>query len=96
MVTLEEAVDIGREELERMDFRGLKKGLDIDADEENTRWRKYVTSTPSVRKSIKGTDPASRGYYAIYFGPKELQLGGDAWVLVDRKSGKVLHVLFGR
>jgi len=96
MITIDEAIRIGKEELKRYNYSGLKKDLNIEVDEDNSRWIKYIEHTPSMKKSLKGIDPNSKDYYAVYFGPKELQLGGDAWVLVNRKSGTVIHLFFGR
>ncbi len=32
----------------------------------------------------------------VYFQPRELVLGGDLWVIVDRRDGKIIEVVFGQ
>jgi len=95
-LTLEEAISKSKIELK-------KRGYDIDnfhviADEKNTKWKEYIETFPSVMesKNVKEMNLKEKSYWAIYFEPTELILGGDVWVFVNINDGSIISILFGK
>lgn len=96
-VTLNEAKATAGEELAKLSYD--IESMEVTADEQNSKWEKYVSIEPSVLdgKTVKGMRLEDKDYWAIYFRPeKRSVLGGDAWVFVDKASGKVIGILRGR
>jgi hypothetical protein len=55
-------------------------------------WVKDLATTPEKEyPELSGKD-----YQSVYFGPKEMRLGGDLWVFIDRDSGKIIKFVRGK
>lgn len=69
------------------------QNMDVQMDKENSQWKKYSTIIPhpDLEPKLKGRD-----FIAVYYSSKTQTLGGDLWVFVDRKIGKVITVLRGK
>ena len=95
-VTLDEAIETAKQELDRVgyDVEDMKFG----GDEKNTEWRKHISVEPAVLDGeiVKSMHLTEKSYWAIRCSPKELMLGGGAWVFVDKQDGKLIGVLRGR
>ena len=94
-VTFDQAVEIGKTELEKRDYP--IEDMCMEADENNSAWQKFVAKDPSIlqRQIVKRLNLEEKKYWVIYYAPKEMQLGGDAWVFVNINNGEVIGVILG-
>jgi len=92
---MEQAIEIGKIELKKMGFD--TQNMNVIADEENTAWKEFVSSNPSIMesKNVREMKLSERNYWAIYYTPKERALGGDAWIFIDKKDLKVIGMVLG-
>ena len=96
-ITLQEAIEKGKEALKNAGFEHWNENLAVSADDNNTAWKEYY-SDPSIlgNKYIKSLNLKERKYWAIdYSRPpipgEELGLGGSGgFVFIDRSNGKVI------
>jgi len=94
-MSLEEAKEKAEAELKK---RGYPvEDMLVTADEKNTAWHEFVAKDPSIlqRENVKRMNLEGKSYWAIYYAPQKMMLGGDAWVFVDAKDGKILGVILG-
>lgn len=83
-----------------------RKGYDLSksdasvADEKDDFWcssimKQHLDDTPELAQRIKG-----KKYFVVYYKrrpePDKMILGGELYVLVDKKTGEVLAVLAGK
>ena len=61
-------------------------------NKETGKWGKELSATPEKRFP----ELIGRNYQAIYFGPEEMQKGGDLWIFVDKESGEIINCVFGK
>ncbi len=61
-------------------------------DEETSEWKPISSTTPEKEYP----ELIGRNYQAVYLGPKELILGGDLWVLIDKNTGEVITCIRGK
>ncbi|MBI5748480.1 MAG: hypothetical protein HZA00_05085 [Nitrospinae bacterium] len=94
-MNIKEAIEIGKRELKKLGFD--TEIMTVMADEENTAWKEFVSSNPSVMesKSVREMKLNKKNYWAIYYVPKEIALGGDAWVFIDIKDRSVIGMILG-
>ena len=99
LVGLSEAKLIGLNEIKRRGFELKEEDLEIEADNDNTRWKDYnkIVSNPNnLIMTLKYLD--GKEYWAIHYGrkidtsSKVLYLDGDYWVFIEKKTGKILFV----
>lgn len=94
-VTVEQAIEIGKLELKQ---RGYSiENMRVEADENNSSWQKSITrdSSKLQKPIVKRLNLEEKKYWAIYYAPKDSQLGGDAWVFIDINTGEVIGVILG-
>jgi len=94
-MTLDEAKEVGKRELKK---RGYPvEDMRVEADEKNTAWQEFIAKDPSIlqRQIVKRMNLEDKNYWVIYYAPKKIQLGGDAWVFVDKNEGKIIGVILG-
>lgn len=69
----------------------LKRSGVSTYNEETKTWEKDSPTTPEQEyPELKDKD-----YQSVYFGPKEMVLGGDVWVFIDRNTGEVIKYIRG-
>lgn len=97
ILNLSEAIEIGKKELKKIGYSYWNEELLVEADDKNTAWNDHIDSSPSVLDDgvIKQMHLKERQHWAIYYCPKRLVVGGDAFVFIDCSNGKVIGVLFG-
>ncbi len=61
-------------------------------NEKKEEWVYDAPSTPTK----KYPELEDRNYQAVYFAPKEMQLGGDLWIFIDKNTGEVISYVFGK
>lgn len=96
VITKEHAIEIADREAMRLGYD--TKVMNMEIDEQNTKWSTYILSTPSALEGARELKDAlkKRKYWAVYYGPKGLVLGGDIFIFIDRDTGEILGVLRGR
>lgn len=97
-ITLLKAIEIGKEELIKIDSPSWNKELSVEADDNNTAWDNHIKSSQSVleNENVKKMQLESKNYWAIYYVPKNYSgKGGDGFVFIDRSNGKVIGHLLG-
>lgn len=98
VMTLREAIAIGKKELKNRNYPFWNEGLLIEANNNNTTWNNHIKSSPSVLKNetVKKMKLGKNEYWAIYYCHKRGGKGGDAFVFIDRSTGKIMGVLLGK
>lgn len=94
-ISLEEAKGRARDELKR---RGYPvEEMKVTADEKNTAWQELVSREPSImeREIVKRLNLEEKYFWAVYYAPKKMMLGGDAWVFVEANNGEIIGVILG-
>jgi hypothetical protein len=100
-VALQKAIELGRDELRRSGYMNSIEQLDVQADDNNSFWKDFIRNQPSIMENdqIKNMKLDERAFWAIYFSPKRkrgtINVGGDAFVFIDRDTEKVIGVLLG-
>ena len=91
-----QAIEIANREAERLGYKTTTMNLELD--EHNTFWNKYISSGPSFwpnnpwyKEKLKNKE-----YWAVYYAPKIPQKGGDLWCFIDRTTGEVITHLKGK
>lgn len=94
-LTLAEAIEIGKKELKNRGY--LVEDMNVSADENNTLWQESITKDPSILQIqiVKNLNLGQKNYWAIYYTPKEIQPGGDAWIFVNTNDGEIIGVILG-
>ena len=102
-LTLQDAIEKGKETLKNCNYPFWNEELVISADDNNTVWEKQISiNTPSAfDEDIKRLHLKERRYWAIYYYPRRalgnnLWKGGDAMVFIDRSDGKVIWFFLGQ
>ncbi|MDO9399168.1 MAG: hypothetical protein Q7T79_00560 [bacterium] len=97
-INLEKAIEIGEKELERIGYDYVPEHMRVLADDKNTEWEEFVKIDPLILQNerIKKMNLKRKNYWALYYAPKKLSLGGDAWVFVDRDNGEILGNILGK
>lgn len=93
-ISLKEAISIAEKKAESLNY-DIKK-MKLMADENNNIWNNYSSSgfleaNPPIKDVLNGKD-----FWTIYFAPTEAVLGGDLFIFVDKKNGKVILALPGK
>ena len=89
----EKVIEIAKKAARDLGF-DLKK-MTMEADENNTKWKKEFPSLENAPGHI-GKKVKDKKYWAVYFepfppsDPNTVQLGGDLWVFIDANTGEVL------
>lgn len=99
MIKLPNAIEIGKKELKNIGYSFWDQELLAKADDNNSDWNNHIESSPSILENevIKKMDLANKEFWAVYFVPKNYSgKGGDAWVFIDRSTGKVIGYLLGK
>ncbi len=60
-------------------------------NEETKKWDEVLPTTPEKEYPAL----AGKNYQSVYFGPKEMQKGGDLWIFIDRDTGEVIKWIGG-
>ena len=101
-ISREQVAQIAKNEALRLGY--LLEHLEIELDETNREWNDYVSFLQrgevheNTKKWMQGLSAklAGKKYWAVYFRPKQQQLGGDLCVFVDARTGDILDVVRGR
>ena len=94
-ISNEEAIRIANKEVQRLKYDIDK--LKIISDEKNTFWYKYISSGPILESNpdIKNKLD-NRDFWAIYYGSREMRLGGDVFIFIDKNTGEIILVIQGK
>jgi len=76
----EQIIEIAKSKAEELGFN--LKEMTVFYDEDNQKLEEYPL--------LSGRD-----YQAVYFTPKELMLGGDLWIFIDKNTGEVITYVMG-
>lgn len=93
-ITKKMAVEVANKKAKELKYDIQR--LDVDLDEQNSKWNNYLATS-----RIKDWQPElvapleNKNYWAVYYGPRLFQYGGDLWVFVDKKSGEVITFIQG-
>ena len=99
ILSIDEVEKRASEEARRRGY-DLSRSDVLVVDEEDDFWRSSIMKqhfydTPELAQKIKG-----RKYFVVYYKrrsePGKMILGGEIYVLVDKKTGEVLIVLTGK
>lgn len=100
MITLEEAIEISRRELRKIDWPHVGEDLEVNVEDENTAWQRAKASRiqppTTYDKKVKELYLKNRKFWVVGFGPKKLILGGVAAVFIDRSNGEILYIYLGQ
>lgn len=96
MITIEEAIKIANQRLREEKFDINKKNIFID--KENTKWNVCFLSNEQTKKNNPDifNKLEDKEYWAINYTPKEMgnALGGEAWVFVDKQTGRIISLFY--
>lgn len=101
-LSLTQAVEIAKQELQQRRYPYANQPLLIKADETNSAWNLRINKFPTVLNlpAVKEMNLDRQPYWAIYVAPaastNRVIKGGDAYVFIGRTNGQVLGVLLGR
>lgn len=81
--------------------KAVELGYDIDSlktstDAMNTAWQTYNSKNIILKHNPElAAKLAGKKYFAVYYEPKEMQVGGDLWVFVETDTGDVIAYIVG-
>ena|SRR3989338_2810325 len=92
-----EIIEVANKKAEELGY--TLKAMIIIMDEDNAVWNDYISKGSFFESEYgKNLDKKlrDRKYWAVYYKPKRIQLGGDLFVFIDRDTKKVTTVLQGQ
>jgi hypothetical protein len=69
--------------------------MKASADENNSVWKSYLSSSDITRREYSNLigKLAGRDYWAVYYRLEPERFGGDLFVFVDKRTGKIIEHL---
>ena len=100
---LSDAVKMGKDVLMKMDPGVWSGPLETNADDENSKWKKYKKSNPGILKDpvIKNLTRSDKKYWIIYYSAnteeivdtKVISHGQEAFVFIDPDLKEIINIL---
>lgn len=91
----EEAIKIANNEIEKLGYD--VKNMEMEISKYNTPWNKYLPKNSDSEYIIERKNKLiNKEYWAIYYKPKGLILGGDICVFVDSTNGEIITTIRGK
>lgn len=94
-ITKEEVIEIANKEAIRLGYD--INMMEIKVTKHTTPWNTYLKKDNNSEYALVRKEKLiNKEYWAVYYAPKNMQLGGDICIFIDSSTGEVLTSLRGK